>query len=143
MLKVNEIKHMGSKIQISVLLLVCPVLLFAQNKVMKKYVDSSELQLKLFASEIFYAEEVYIADTTANKKSVDYFTRKYFQESNYSLVAINIISAYARQEAHKHFATDEIGKCLCYMSSLLFFTSDKLNQKVKSLRKYLEQYRYP
>jgi hypothetical protein len=129
---------MDSKIIILVLLSVCPIFLFAQDKATAKYIDSSELQLKLFASEMFYAEQVNIADSTANKKSVDYFSRKYFQESNYSLAAINIILAYSKQEAHEDFVSDEIGKCLCHMSSLLFFTSDKLNRKVKSLRKYLE-----
>lgn len=128
---------MDSKIKILFLLSVFPILLFAQSKGTKKYIDSSELQLKLFASEMFYAEQVYIADTTANKKSVDYFSTKYFEESNYSQIAFEIILAYSKQEAHKDFVSEEKSKCLCYTSSLLFFTSDKLNRKVKSLRKYL------
>jgi hypothetical protein len=128
---------MYSKIKILFLLWVCPISLFAQNEATKKYIDSSEIQLKLFACEIFYAEQVYIADTTANKKTVDYFGPKYFQESNYSQEAINIILAYSKQEAHKDFVSDERGKCLCYTTSLLFFISDKLNRKVKGLRMYL------
>ncbi len=130
---------MDSKIKILFLLLVFPTFLFAQNKVTRSYVDSSEIQLKLFASEMFYAEQLNIADTTANKRSVDYFSTKYFEESNYSFPAIKIILAYSKQEAHKDFYTEEMGKCLCYSSSLLFFTSDKLNLKVKSLRKYLSR----
>jgi hypothetical protein len=130
---------MDSKIKILFLLLVSPILLFAQNKAAKKYVDSSELQLKLFASSMFYSEQINIADTNANKKTVDYFGSKYFQESNYSQPAIDTIMAYSKREAHKDFDSDKIGKCLCYTSSLLFFTSDKLNQKVKSLRKYLSK----
>jgi hypothetical protein len=128
---------MDSKVKIFFLLLVSPILLFAQNKATKKYIDSSELQLKLFASAMFYSEQINIADTNANTKTVDYFGSKYFQESNYSQEAIDTILAYSKQEAYKDFYTEERGKCLCYTSSLLFFTSDKLNRKVKSLRKYL------
>lgn len=130
---------MDSKIKILFLLLVCPILLFAQNKATKKYIDSSEFQLKLFASAIFYSEQINIADTNANKKTVDYFGSKYFQESNYSQEAIDTILAYSKREAHKDFYTEERGKCLCYTSSLLFFTSNKLKRKVKSLRKYLSK----
>jgi hypothetical protein len=128
---------MDSKIKILFLLLVCSILSHAQDKGTKKYIDSSELQLKLFASEMFYTEQVYIADTTAIKKIVDYFWQKYFEESNYSQAAIEIILAYSKQEAHKHFVSEERGKCLCYNSSLLFFSSENLDQKVKSLRMYL------
>ena len=60
-------------------------------------------------------------------------------KSNYSQPAIEAILAYSKQEAHKDFFTEERGKCLCYTSSLLFFTSNKLHQKVKSLRKYLSK----
>ncbi|HMG68428.1 MAG TPA: hypothetical protein VK588_12110 [Chitinophagaceae bacterium] len=128
---------MYSKIRILFLVSISPILLVAQNKATKKFVDSSELQLKLFASEMFYSEQVGIADTAANKKLVDYFGSKYFQESNYSQAAIEIILAYSKQEAHKNFISEERGKCLCFNSSLLFFASDKLDRKVKSLRKYL------
>ena len=128
---------MESKIKILFLLLACPILLFAQNKATKKYTDSSELQLKLFASQMFYAEQISIADSAYSVKTVDYFPPTYFQESNYSQEAIETILAYSKQEARKYFYTEERGKCLCYTSSLLFFTSDKLNRKVKSLRNYL------
>lgn len=128
---------MDSKIKIFFLILVSPIVLFAQNTATKKYIDSSELQLKLFASAMFYSEQINIADTNANKKTVDYFGSKYFQETNYSQEAIDSILAYSKQEAFKNFHTEERGKCLCYTSSLLFFTSDKLNRKVKSLQKYL------
>ena len=114
-------------------------MLFSQNKATIEYIDSSELQLKLYASEMFYAEQVYIADSTANKKSVDYFMPKYFESSNYDYEAIKQIWAFAKQEALKDFVSEERGKCLCYKLSLLFFTSDKLNRKVKSLRKYLSK----
>ena len=128
---------MDSKITIILLLIILPSSLFAQNRGTKKYIDSSELQLKTFASEMFYEEQVHIADTLANKKTVDYFGPKYFQESNYSLEAIQIILAYSKEEAKKDFESDELGKCLCYNTSLRFFISDKLDRKVKSLRKYL------
>jgi hypothetical protein len=128
---------MDSKIKILFLLLACPIYLFAQNKVSDKYIDSSELQLKLFAAEYYYSVQMEIADSASNKKSVDYFMQSYFQNSNYAYEAIKQIWAFAKQEAHKDFISDEIDKCFCYNSSLLFFTSDKLNRKVKSLRKYL------
>jgi|KBSMisStandDraft_5_1062788.scaffolds.fasta_scaffold44535_1 hypothetical protein len=130
---------MDSKIKILFLLSFCPNLLFAQNKAEKKYIDSSELQLKLFASEMYYAEQVHIADSTAKIKSVDYFGEKYFQESNYSQSAIEVILTFSKHEAHENFVSEERGKCLCYNSSLQFFSSDKLDQKVKSLRKYLSK----
>jgi hypothetical protein len=130
---------MDSKIKILFILLVSPVLMYAQTKSTKKYIDSSELQLKLFASQMFYAEQISIADTTGSLKTVDYFMPLYFEESNYSYPAIKTILTYSKQEAHKDFYTEERGKCLCYTSSLLFFTSDKLNRKVKSLRKYLDK----
>jgi hypothetical protein len=128
---------MDSKIKILFLLLFCPILLFAQTKATKKYMDSSELQLKLFAAEYYYSVQREIADSASNKASVDYFMQSYFQNSNYEYDAIKQIWAFAKQEAHKDFFTEERAKCLCYTSSLLFFTSDKLNRKVKSLRKYL------
>ena len=128
---------MDSKMKILILLLVCPALLFAQSKAEKKYIDSSELQLKLFASEYYYSIQMLIADSSSSKMSIDYFMQSYFQNSNYDYEAIKQIWAFAKQEAHKDFDSDEIGKCLCYRSSLLFFTSDKLNRKIKSLRKYL------
>lgn len=128
---------MDSKIKILFLLLVSPILLFAQNKATKKYIDSSELQLKSFAAEYYYSVQLEIADSISNKISGDYFMELYFQNSNYEYEAIKQIWAFAKQEAHRDFYTEERGKCLCYTSSLLFFTSDKLNRKVKSLRKYL------
>ena len=130
---------MDSKIKLLILLFGCPILSFAQSKGEKRYIDSSEYQLKLFASEMFYIEQVNIADTTASKKSVDYFGNKYFEESNYSYAAIKIILAYSKEEAHKNFISEERGRCLCYNSSLLFFASAELNQKVKGLRKYLNK----
>jgi hypothetical protein len=130
---------MDSKIKILFLLLVSPILLFAQSNATKKYIDSSELQLKLFAAEYYYSVQLEIADSIANKISGDYFMELYFQNSNYEYEAIKQIWAFAKQEAHREFYTEERGKCLCYTSSLLFFTSDKLNQKVKSLRKYLSK----
>lgn len=130
---------MDSKIKILVFLFVFPLFSMAQKKAFKTYIDSSELQLKLFASQMFYAEQVSIADTSHNVKTVDYFLTQYFQESNYSQEAIDTILSYSKQEAHKDFYTEERGKCLCYTSSLLFFSSDKLNKKVKSLRKYLNR----
>jgi len=129
---------MEGKIKIFFILLIFPVLLSAQIKA-KRFIDSSELQLKLFASAMFYSEQVNIADTNHSKKDVDYFGSNYFQESNYSQEAIDTILAYSKREAHKDFYTEERGKCLCYTSSLLFFTSNKLNRKVKSLRKYLSK----
>jgi|SRR6185312_4977138 len=128
---------MDSKIKILFLLLICPILLLAQNNATKKYIDSSELQLKLFASEYYYSIQMEIADSASSKVSVDYFMQSYFQNSNYEYEAIKQIWAFAKQEAHKDFYTEERGKCLCYRSSILFFTSDKLNRRVKSLRKYL------
>ena len=128
---------MDSKIKILFLVLVCPIFLFAQNKGTKKYIDSSELQLKLFAAEYYYSVQMEIADSTSNKISVDYFMQSYFQNSNYEYEAIKQIWAFAKQEAHKDFVSEERGKCLCYNSSLLFFASDKLHRKLKSLRKYL------
>src|SRR5580765_1588417 len=130
---------MDSKIKILFLLSVCPILLFAQNKVTKKYIDSSELQLRIFASEYYYSVQLEIADSTSNKISVDNFTQSYFQTSNYEYEAIKQIWAFAKEEAHKGFISNERGKCLCYSSSLIFFTSNKLDRKIKSLRKYLNK----
>jgi hypothetical protein len=130
---------MDSKVKLIVLLLLVHFFANAQKKVNKNDVDRSELQLKLFASQIFYAEQISIADTSKIIKTVDYFLTQYFQESNYSQEAIDTILAYSKQEAHKDFYTEERGKCLCYTSSLLFFRSDKLNKKVKSLIKHLNR----
>jgi hypothetical protein len=126
---------MDSKVSILIVLFFLPLLAFCQKS--KKRIDSSELQLKLFASELFYKEQLNIVDSSVGKKSIDYFSSKYFQESNYSQAAIQEIIDYSTKQAHKDFSSDERGKCLCYPSSLLFFTSDKLGKKVKSLRKYL------
>lgn len=130
---------MDSKIKIFILLLGIPLFSMAQNKAFKKYVDSSELQLKLFAAEVFYGEQAYLADSNSIKCNVDYFVTKYFEECNYSQVAFEKILNYSKQEAHKDFVSEEIGKCLCYNSSLLFFGSDKLNKKIKEMRKYLNR----
>lgn len=130
---------MDSKIILLKLLLIISFSANAQNKSFKKYVDSSELELKLFASQIFYAEQINIADTNSSVKTIDYFLPKYFQESNYSQEAIDTILAFSKQEAHKDFYTEERGKCLCYSTSLMFFRSEKLNRKIKELRKYLSK----
>lgn len=130
---------MDSKIKIFFLLHICPVMLLAQNNATSKYIDSSELQLKLFSAEYYYSVQMEIADSTLNKTTVDYFMQSYFQNSNYEYEAIKEIWAFAKQEALKDFVSEERGKCLCYTSSLLFFTSHKLNRKVKSLLKYLDK----
>ena len=126
---------MDSKMRILIALFFLPSLAFCQTN--KKRVDSSELQLKMFASEMFYKEQLNIVDSGVERKSIDYFSSKYFQESNYSQAAIEEIIDYSTKQAHKDFFSDERGKCLCYPASLLFFKSDKLDKKVKSLRKYL------
>jgi hypothetical protein len=128
---------MDSKMIIFLAVLILPSCTFCQTS--KKRIDSSELQLKMFASEMFYKEQLNIVDSGVGRNSLDYFSSKYFQETNYSQVAIEEIIDYSTKQAHKTFFSDERGKCLCYTASLLFFTSDKLDKKVKSLRKYLSK----
>jgi predicted ATP-binding protein involved in virulence len=128
---------MDSKIKLFLILFLVPFFLCAQNKSLKKYVDSSELQLKLFASEYFYSIQLKLTDSSNCKCNVDIFMPQYFQNSNYDYEAIKLIWDYTKQEALKNYNSDEIGKCYCYNSSLLFYRSDKLDKKVKQLRKYL------
>lgn len=128
---------MDCKIKLLIVILLCPILINAQGRLTSKYVDSSELQLRMYAAEVFYLKQVYITDSTANKKGVDIYMRNYFETSNYSYEAVQSIMDYSEQEASKNYLSDEIGKCYCYNSSLLFFNSQKLKRKVKSLRKYL------
>jgi hypothetical protein len=119
------------------ILLFFPFLSFAQNKHSKKYIDSSERQMKIFASQMYYAEQAYLADSTANLKSVDIFGRIYFEENNYAMEAFTTILQYAKKAAEMEFEYEGHKKCICYAASLKFFTSDSLDKKVKSLRKYL------
>lgn len=126
---------MDSKMIIFLVLFMLPGFAFSQAS--KKRIDSSELQLKIFASEMFYKEQLNIVDSCVGRRYIDYFSSKYFQETNYSQVAIEEIIDYSTRQAHKDFISDERGKCLCYMASLLFFRSDNLDKKVRSLRKYL------
>jgi len=126
---------MDSKMIIFLALFMLPVFAFSQKS--KKRIDSSELQLKIFASEMFYKEQLNIVDSGVGRRSIDYFSSKYFQETNYSQAAIEEIIDYTTRQAHKDFFSDERGKCLCFMASLLFFRSDNLDKKVRSLRKYL------
>ena len=130
---------MDSKIKLLLLLLIIPLLASAQNEFSKRFIDSSEFQLKLFASEYFYSVQLKLTDSSSEKRNVDIFMSQYFQNSNYDYKAIKIIWEFTKQEALKNYNSDEIGKCYCYNSSLLFFCSDKLNKKVKSLRKYLKR----
>ena len=47
---------MDSKIKILFILSISPILLLAQSRATQKYIDSSELQLKLYAAQRFYVE---------------------------------------------------------------------------------------
>lgn len=130
---------MDSKIKFILLLLICPALLNAQGKNFQKYIDSSELLLKQYATEVFYfAQENYV-DSTANQKNRNIFIPSYFQSNNYSFEAIKTIMDFAEKEAIKDYISVERGKCFCLNSSLLFYSSKKLDKKVKSLRKYLSK----
>ena len=128
---------MDSKMRLIIIFLIIPILGSAQKSISKKYIDSSELQLKFFATQVYYAEQISIADTNRTVRSVDYFLQKYFQETNYSQKAIDFILTFSKEEAHNDFYTEERGKCICFASSLHFFNSNKLNKKIKELKRYL------
>lgn len=128
---------MDNKMKLILILLIIPLFVSAQNSASKKYIDSSELQLKYFATQVYYAEQISITDTSSSIRSVDYFLTKYFQETNYTQKAIEFVLAFSKKEAQIDFYTEERGKCVCFSSSLQFFHSDKLNKKIKELKRYL------
>lgn len=128
---------MDSKIIIFILSFFIQHTVLAQNENISKYTDSSEVLIKKFATEIYYVTQLGIADSSVLKTNVNVSIDSYFQNSNYSFEAIEIIANFATKEAKINYFSDELGKCHCYVSSLDFFISDSLNEKVKSLRKFL------
>ena len=62
---------MDSKMRLIIIFLIIPILGSAQKSISKKYIDSSELQLKFFATQVYYAEQISIADTNRTVRSVD------------------------------------------------------------------------
>lgn len=126
--------------KLKIIIIVC--LLFSQvlsaKPVRNKhYIDSSELELKIFASQMFYFLQMNITDTSFSQKGTDYYLREYFERSNYHFEAVQIIMDFAEKEAHNMYYTEERGQCMCYKASIDFLLSTKLRRKIRSLRKYL------